>query len=40
MVDVVEEDYLMEVKVVEGDCLMNDSARFDAYHRLGLDRRS
>ena len=38
--EIMDEDYLMEVEVVEEDCLMNDSIRFGTYHRLGLDRRS
>ena len=49
VVRVMDEDYLMKVEVVDEDCLMkgtvakedclpNDPARFDVYHRQGLDR--
>jgi len=39
VVEIVNDNYLMEVEVVEEECLMNDSARFDTYH-LDLNRRS
>ena len=39
VMEVVDEDYLMEVGVVEEDCLMVNHVCFSTYHQLDLDRQ-
>ena len=39
-VKVVDEDYLMKVGVIEEGCLMNAHARFGMYHWLGFDHQA
>ena len=36
---VVDDDYLMKVKVVAEGCLLDEPTRFGVYYRLGFDHQ-